>query len=42
MMTFEEFLLCAYGPKDEEQKNGDDALVPIPENHRTPSTDNIA
>jgi hypothetical protein len=36
------FLLCTYGPKDEEDKNSDDALVSIPQNHRAPGADYIA
>ena len=34
--------LRTYGPKDKECKNGNDALVSFPDNHRAPGTDDIA
>ena len=38
---FEESQPRTCGPKDEEQKNGDDPLVSVPENDCAPGADNI-
>ena len=35
-------LVRTYGPKDENDKNGDDTPVSVPNNHRAPAADDIA